>query len=291
MRTINRHFVASLIGCCALASPLLAQQGPSESYKWKSVTIKANGFIDGIVYSPVPGGPVFIHTDMGGAYRYDADKSRWTPLNDWSKWNDPAARSLGVETMALDPTNADRVYMAIGTYMQPSAILRSGDRGKTWQRTDVPFEMNGNGSARCTGQRMRVDPNSPNILFYGTRDDGLWKSTDHGATWTNVKSFPTIGLDTGWGRDTGILYVEFDKTSATAGRPTRTMYAGVFEPTAGKPRLFRSLDSGETWQAIPGDQPTPANLFPQRAALTPDGKTLYLTYASSTSYPGPYGLG
>lgn len=287
----NRPLLAAIVTVAALATPTLAQStATSQPYTWRSATVKANGFIDGIVFSPTVAGLVYIHTDMGGAYRYDTDKSRWTPLNDWSRWTDSAAKSMGTETLAVDPTDPDRVYLGIGTYMQPSAVLRSGDRGKTWQRTDVPFEMNGNGSGRNTGERMRVDPNSPNVLYYGTRDDGLFKSVDHGATWQNVKSFPTIGHDEGWGKDTGILFVEFDKTSGAQGAPTKTIYVGVFEPTAGKPRLFRSRDAGETWQPIAGDQPTTANLFPQRAALTSDGKTLYLTYATSTVYPGPYGL-
>lgn len=262
----------------------------SEPYVWKNVTIKANGFIDGIVFSPKERGLVYIHTDMGGAYRYDTSHERWTPLNDFSRFDDPATKSMGVETLAVDPTDASRVYMGVGTYMQSSAILRSSDRGQTWQRTDVPFEMNGNGSARNTGERMRVDPNSPNILFYGSRDDGLWQSTDQAATWSRVDSFPTIGLDRGWGKDTGLLFVEFDRASGKAAAPTPVVYVGVFDPTANVPRIFRTLDAGKSWSALPGGQPMAANLFPQRAALAPDGKTLYLTYATSTVYPGPYGV-
>ena len=43
-------------------------------------------------------------------------------------------------------------------------------------------------------QRLVIDPNSNNILFFGARSgNGLWKSTDFGATWTQVKSFPSVG--------------------------------------------------------------------------------------------------
>jgi photosystem II stability/assembly factor-like uncharacterized protein len=275
----------SALAWLALAAPVFARPA-TENYHWKSVTIKANGFIDGIVYAP--DGTAYIHTDMGGAYRLDG--ARWTPLNDGSKWNDPAAHNLGVETFAVDPTNPDRVYMGIGTYMVASAVMRSSDRGQSWQRADVPFEMNGNGSARNTGQRLRVDPNAPEILFYGSRDDGLFRSTDSAATWHKVESFPTIGHDTGWGRDTGILFVEFDRNGVSAGTPTTTIYAGVFETDANKPRLYRSTDAGKTWQPLPGGQPTTANVFPQRCVLTPDGRTMYVTYATSTAYPGPYGV-
>lgn len=288
----------SLIVVCLAASTgtsALSQQSPTsgiaEKYDWKAATIKANGFIDGIVFSPTEAGLVYIHTDMGGAYRYDAARSRWTPLTDFAKYTDSAAKNMGVETLAIDPTDPSRVYLGLGTYMQRSAVLRSTDRGQTFERSDVPFEMNGNGSGRNTGERMKVDPNSPNILFYGSRDDGLFKSSDHAATWTKVSSFPAIGHDSGWGQDTGILFVEYDKHSSVAGAPTKTIYVGVFDPTADATRIYRSLDAGETWAALPGGQPKAANLFPQRVALTPDGETLYLTYASSKVYPGPYGVG
>src|SRR3954451_18790847 len=267
----------------------------AQAYDWKSVVIKGNGFIDGIVYSPAQQHEAYIHTDMGGAYRWDNPGNKWMPMNDWSQWNDWAPQNLGVETLAVDPTTPNRVYMAAGTYQSPTAILRSTDGGRTWLRTDVSgIHSNGNGSARNAGERMMVDPNSPNILFYGTRSDGLWKSTDYGATWNNVAGFPLPaaggGENSGVFDDTGIVFVLFDKTSAAAGSATQTMYAGVVNVDAGETRIYRSTNGGTTWAALGGGQPTTANYFPQRAALTPDGSALYLTYGFSTSYPGPYGV-
>lgn len=43
-------------------------------------------------------------------------------------------------------------------------------------------------------QRLAVDPNSNNILFYGARSgNGLLKSTDYGATWTKVSGLTNVG--------------------------------------------------------------------------------------------------
>lgn len=43
-------------------------------------------------------------------------------------------------------------------------------------------------------QRLAIDPNSHNILYFGARSGkGLWKSTDYGASWTQVKNFPSVG--------------------------------------------------------------------------------------------------
>ncbi|MGN6505474.1 MAG: WD40/YVTN/BNR-like repeat-containing protein, partial [Tepidisphaeraceae bacterium] len=268
----------------------MAKETAAQSYVWRSVTIKANGFIDGIVYSPAKAGVVYIHTDMGGAYRWDDAIKRWVPLNDGSAWNDDAMKSLGVEALAVDPTDANKAYMACGTYMSPTAIRRTTDGGKTWQRVDVPIRSNGNGSARNAGPRMVVDPNAPRIIYYGTRVDGLWKSTDAGVTWERVGGFPTIGEQKGWGKDTGILWVCIDRSSGSASKASQTIYAGVFEKNAGVNRIYRSTDAGATWAPLPGVQVTEANYFPQRVALTSDGKTMYLTYGRSTVYPGPYGI-
>ncbi|HEY7710851.1 MAG TPA: LEPR-XLL domain-containing protein, partial [Candidatus Entotheonella sp.] len=262
----------------------------AQAYDWNSVTIKANGFIDGIVYSPAAPNLAYIHTDMGGAYRWDQSANRWMPLTDWIQGPDWSVNYNGAETMAVDPTDANRVYLGLGTYMGTSAVLRSTDQGRTWERTNVGFEMNGNGSARNAGERMNVDPNSPNILYYGARDDGLWKSTDYGATWNRVNAFPTIGQDGGVEADTGIVWTLFDKSSGAPGNATPVIYAGVVHYDAGVDRIYRSTDGGATWAAIPGGQPTTLNYFPQRAALTPDGNTLYLTYGYSTDYPGPWGI-
>ncbi|MGA2059768.1 MAG: hypothetical protein ABSG67_04755 [Thermoguttaceae bacterium] len=263
----------------------------AQAYDWNSVTIKANGFIDGIVYNPAAPNTVYIHTDMGGAYRWDQTANEWMPMLDWAQYNDWSPQNLGVETLAVDPTNANRVYMAVGTYNSPTAIMRSTDGGRTWLRTDVSGILsNGNGSARNAGERMNVDPNSPNILYYGTRTAGLWKSTDYGATWAQVAAFPSVGETSGFAANTGIVWTLFDKSSSTPGTPTQTIYAGVENVDAGDTRIYRTIDGGSTWSALPGGQPTTLDYFPQRAALTPDGNSLYITYGYSTSYPGPYGL-
>ncbi|MDB5326620.1 MAG: cellulose-binding family, partial [Phycisphaerales bacterium] len=267
------------------------QHFAAQAYDWNSVTIKGNGFINGVVYNPAAANTFYAHADIGGAYRWDATAGKWASMIDWAKYNDGSANQMGVETLAVDPTDANRVYMSVGTYMSTAAIMRSTDGGKTFLRTNVSgINANGNGNARNTGERMMVDPNSPNILYYGTRDDGLWKSTDYAATWTRVTAFPTIGLDSGFSADAGILFVRPDASSGSAGSATPVWYAGVLNPTAGVTRIYRSTDAGVSWAALPGGQPTTANLFPQRMALSPDGTAMYVTYSSSTTYGGPYGL-
>src|SRR5208337_3504900 len=169
-----------------------AQVKSTQPYIWKNVQIVGGGFVDGIILHPKAKDVRYARTDMGGAYRWNGATNRWEPILDWissADWN-----LLGVESIALDPQNADKVYLACGTYTNPNtpdgAILISNDRAKTFTRVNVPVKFGGNEDGRGNGERMMVDPNFGNILYLGTRHFGLWKSIDAGASWTKVESFP-----------------------------------------------------------------------------------------------------
>ncbi|MGA2797151.1 MAG: LEPR-XLL domain-containing protein, partial [Thermoguttaceae bacterium] len=270
----------------------------AQAYDWNSVTIKANGYIDGIVYSPAAPNTVYIHTDMGGAYRWDQSLSKWMPMNDWLQIND-SAQNNGAESLAVDPTDANRVYMVSGTYQSTAAILRSSDGGRTWQRTDVSgIKVDGNGWGRNVGERMAVDPNLPSIIFYGARyydstHRGLWKSTDSAVSWSQVTTFTNYGdiKDKDGDGNTyelaesvGLPFVVFDKASGTAGTATPRIYVGVATTTNSNTKLYRTSNGGTSWTAIP-NQPT-TTLIPTRADLSADGSVMYVTYANQA---GPYG--
>jgi xyloglucan-specific exo-beta-1,4-glucanase len=70
----------------------------------------------------------------------------------WDDWN-----LTGVASIAGDPVNPNNVYLAVGTYTnewttQNGAILRSSDRGVTWQRTMLSFKLGGNMPGRGAGE-------------------------------------------------------------------------------------------------------------------------------------------
>ncbi|MGN8071042.1 hypothetical protein [Mucilaginibacter sp. SG564] len=263
-------------------------QKSGHPYNWKSVQIRGGGFVDGIIYHPTTKNLLYCRTDMGGAYKWNEAIKAWEPLLDWVSYRD--RNLMGVESIALDAHDPNRVYMACGTYTSirvPNAILRSDDRGKTFKRTDVPFRMGGNENGRGNGERMAVDPNNGNIIYMGTRLDGLWKSGDAGITWNRVNNFPEIRSSvsdtmmkskaTYHPSPNGIIFVLFDPKSR-AGTRSNVIYVGVSQK--GVKNLFRSTDGGASWAAVPGE---PTDLMPTHAALSADG-VLYITYGSN---PGP----
>jgi photosystem II stability/assembly factor-like uncharacterized protein len=262
-----------------------------QPYAWHSVAFVGGGFVTGIVFHPTARDVRYCRTDIGGAYRWNAGRTRWEPLLDWLSYED--RNLMGVESLAVDPSDPDRVYLSCGTYTNAQtpngAILRSTDRGRTFQRTDVPFKMGGNENGRGNGERLAVDPNDGRILFLGTRHAGLWRSGDAGATWSRVDSFPDVTEvlppkppdEPPWVQrgGSGVVFVVFDPRSGRRGTPSSTLYAGV--SLMGRDNLFRSADGGRTWQAVPG-QPTAYR--PNHAVLASDG-TLYVSYGTN---PGPW---
>lgn len=282
--TLVRRVLGGMFGVCVLGSLLTSavfgEDNPVHSvpYTWRNVEIVGGGFVPGIVFSTKAPDLIYARTDIGGAYRWDPQTKRWIPLTDWVGWEN--SNLLGIESIAPDPVDADRVYLAAGMYTQlwasNAAILRSGDRGRTWRKTDLPFKMGGNEDGRSIGERLAVDPSLNSILYLGSRHNGLWVSRDSAATWQQVSAFPVKGQTDG----AGVGFVVFDASSGQSGKPTPTIYIGV--STSGT-NLYRSTDAGATWQAV-ADQPK--GLMPHHGVLDSDG-TLYLSYGNG---PGPNGM-
>ena len=250
--------------------------GSSGAYAWKNVAIKGGGFVSGIITSPVLPGLVFARTDVGGAYRYDPVGKRWMAITDWVGRNN--SNLLGIESIAPDPVDPNRVYMAAGMYVTAGngSILSSTDMGQTWVQNNISAPMGGNADGRSMGERLAIDPNLTSVLYFGSRTTGLWKSTNYAQTWTQVTGFPTTGLavnDAGASKGYGLTFVVFDRSSGSPGSPTPTIYVGVGATT--ETGLYRSTDAGATWQAVPA-QP-PVGMMPHHAVFDGCGN-LYFAY-------------
>ncbi|HZU85595.1 MAG TPA: xyloglucanase [Polyangiaceae bacterium] len=248
----------------------------SVAYSWKNVTILGGGFVSGIIFSPIEKGLVYARTDVGGAYRLNPADQSWIPLTDEFGRD---SSYMGIESIAADPVDPNRVYAAVGTYVKSwagnGAILRSSDRGETWTKTEMPIQMGGNEYGRSNGERLAVDPNEPSVLYFGSRAKGLWKSTDSAATWSQVSSFP-VKADTSQ-NPIGVAVVVFDKASGKKGKPTPTIYAAVGKTDG---TLYVSADAGASWKLVPSQ---PTGLMASHAAFD-DRRTLYVSYGNG---PGP----
>ncbi|MEK8033025.1 xyloglucanase [Ideonella sp. DXS29W] len=261
------------------------------TYSWKNVPIRGGGFISGIVFSQAQKDLIYARTDIGGMYRWSAATKSWKPLLDWVGWKNWGYN--GVVSVAADPSDANRVYAAVGMYTNSwdpnnGAMLRSDDQGRTWQTTPLPFKLGGNMPGRGMGERLAVDPNQGKVLYFGAPSGkGLWKSVDRGATWAQVESFPNPGNYVADPNDTsgylsdnqGVLWVAFDPRSSQAGKASRVIYVGVADK---QNIIYRSNDAGATWERVANQ---PVGYLPQKGVLDPVNGFLYI---ATSDTGGPY---
>ncbi|KAJ3534975.1 hypothetical protein NM208_g7328 [Fusarium decemcellulare] len=260
---------------------------------WKNVRIGGGGgFVAGIEFHPKTKGVAYARTDIGGLYRLNSDDS-WTAVTDftagdstWNRW--------GIDALALDPSDSNKVYTAVGMYTNDwdpnnGAIGRSSDKGATWTFTDLPFKVGGNMPGRGMGERLAVDPKNSNIIYFGARSgEGLWKSTNGGASFSKVTSFTNVGNfapdpsdSSGYNSDPqGLTFVTFDSTSSALNGATSRIFVGTADNTTAS--VYVSTDAGQSWKAVAGQ---PGKYFPHKAKLQPSEKALYLSYSDGT---GPY---
>lgn len=124
---------------------------------------------------------------------------------------------------------------------------------------------------RGMGERLAVDPKNSQILLFGARSgNGLWKSTDGGATFAKVSSFEAVGTfrpgpesDAYNGDLQGLTFVTFDETSEAVDGATSRIFVGTADNTTAS--VYVSNDAGATWSPV-ADQP--AKFFPHKAKLS-----------------------
>jgi hypothetical protein len=267
-----KRVVSRLAGVALAALLVSASAGAEEAkvkaepYVWATAPMGGGGFVDGFVYHPTEKGLMYARTDVGGAYRWDAANRSWIPLLDGMSRND----DFGVLSLALDARDPDKVYIATGLYTgqwaSTATVWRSGDRGATWQKADLAVKLGGNEDGRGTGERLAVDPNSGDILFLGSSNDGLLRSADGAKTWSSVGSFP----------EKHINFVLFDPRSGSRGSASKTIYVGVNSPDH---NLYVSHDGGGTWAPMPG---TPRGFVAHHADFDASGVALYVTFADQS---------
>ena len=164
----------------------------------------------------------------------------------WTHVGLRASRNIG--RVRIHPTNCDIAYAAaFGEYSGPSAergIYRTTDGGQTWTQVLRRDERTG-------GVDISIDPQNPDIVYAalweawrnqwamssGGPGSGLFRSSDGGATWTELTRRPGMPQEGLIGK-IGV--------SVSPADPTR-VYAIVEHDSGG---VFRSDDRGDTWERV-----------------------------------------
>jgi photosystem II stability/assembly factor-like uncharacterized protein len=243
---LNRHEPQALD---TSPPPALSQAGGpvvAEAYRWAPVAIGGGGFISGITMDPA--GKTFLaRTDVYGAYVWDAKANRWQQLATAATMPQAVRVQDGIADgafeVAVAPSRPDRLYMAIR-----GQVYRSDNRGKAWVLASMgnpfPLTWNANSEWRTYGPFLAVDPANPDLVLLGSPADGVWRSTDAGASWHRVASLPTnVDRSEGEGMQGPGTQVWFE----TAGKRAS---GRIFSFVSGH-GMYVSSDRGATFAPLP----------------------------------------
>lgn len=147
-----------------------------------------------------------------------------------------------IARILVHPTNPEIVYVAspgpLWSDGGERGVFKTTDGGRTWSNVKSISDYTG-------FTDIVMDPTNPDVLYAasyqrerraysflaGGDESGIWKTTDGGATWTEL----TNGLPTG---DMGRIGIDISQSQP------RTVYAVIHADSGG---VWRSDDGGATW--------------------------------------------
>lgn len=152
----------------------------------------------------------------------------------------------GVLSIVSAPSDSLLAYMAYY-----NGIYKSTDRGDHWVSTNFPtMSMTPNDdNSKLSGERLAVDPLNENIVYFGSINDGLWRTLDGGNNWENI-----VGIPNGTA-NRGVRQIVFDTSQGNVNNATTHIYVMVDGDGA-----YLSTDAGGSWTNIQGNFNAPVFL-------------------------------
>jgi len=191
---------------------------------------------------------VLVGTRKGG-FVLTADGKR-------DKWEVSGPHFAGWEIyhMKGSPADPNRIYASQSSGWFGQIVQRSDDGGKTWNTVDNAFTYDGvpgthqwyDGTPR-PWEFKRVwhfEPslNDPDTVYAGIEDAALFRSTDGGASWTELSGLRKHGTGPEWQPGAGGMCLH---TILLDPRQNDRMYIAISAAGA-----FRSDDGGTSWRPI-----------------------------------------
>jgi photosystem II stability/assembly factor-like uncharacterized protein len=147
---------------------------------------------------------------------------------------------MGLHTILLDPSNRERIYIAISA----AGVFRTDDGGKSWRPTNRGLKSqyipDPDAEVGHCVHRIALHPSRPNVLFMQKHWD-VMRSDDAGESWREVS---------------GNLPTDFGFAMTVHAHEPETVYVVPIKsdsehfPLDGKLRVYRSQTGGENWEEL-----------------------------------------
>ncbi len=184
-----------------------------------------------------------------GAFILNSDEKR-------EHWQVEGPHFPGWEVYHLkgSPANPDRIYVSQSTGWFGQLIQRSDDAGKTWTAVSNEFKYDGvpgthqwyDGTPHPWDFKRvwHLEPSltDPDTVYAGIEDAALFKSTDAGASWTELSGLREHTTGSTWAPGAGGLCLHTILLDPT---DHNRIYTAISAAGA-----FRSDDAGKTWKPI-----------------------------------------
>jgi len=193
------------------------------------------------VYAGVQDAGLFRSTDGGQSWQELSGLRCHKSGPDWQ----PGAGGLCLHTIILDPSRADRIYVAISA----AGAFRSDDAGATWQPINRGLKSEGipnpNAEVGHCVHRIALHRSRPDVLYMQKHWD-VMRSDDGGDSWREVS---------------GNLPTDFGFPIDVHAHDPETIYVVPIKsdsehyPPDGKLRVYRSRSGGNEWEALTNGLP------------------------------------
>lgn len=207
------------------------------------------GRIVDIAVNPQNSSEYFVASGHGSLWKTTNNGTTFSPAFE-------GQTSFAMGAVRYDPSNPNIVWVGTGenngqtNAIYGDGIYRSEDGGRSWKNMGLQSSEHIGGIA--------IDPNNSNVVYvaaYGSMrkeggDRGVYKTTDGGKTWRRVLFVSDY---------TGCFEVHMDpRNSMTLYAVTHERFRKGYTAIQGGPEsaVYRSLDSGATWQKIMKGLPT-----------------------------------
>jgi photosystem II stability/assembly factor-like uncharacterized protein len=195
-----------------------------------------------VLWAGVDPGSLFKSNDGGKTWDSVDGLNDHPTRDDWQ----PGAGGLMVHTIIQDPTNDERMFVAISA----AGVFSTEDGGNTWQPKNKgvladflpePYPEVG----QCC-HHLVMSPSDPDVL-YQQNHCGVYRTEDGGDHWTD------IGTDR--------LPSTFGFPMAIHPRDGQSIYVVPMESSEyrytpeGKFRIYRSRNGGDSWEALSNGLP------------------------------------
>src|SRR5580704_8870802 len=225
-----------------------AQDIPPSLYQgmqWRNIGPFRGGRSDAVAGVPQNPHLYYFGGVGGGLWKTENDGITWTNITDGQ------LKTSSVGAIAVAPSDPNVLYLGMGeneargvAISHGDGVYKSTDAGRTWKHVGLDLTR--------AISRIRIHPANPDVVyvaaqgatFGATKDRGVYRSKDGGATWQNVLFV---------NETSGACELAMDPSNP------RILYAAFWDHLR-KPweirsggagsGIYKSTDGGDTWQKI-----------------------------------------